>query len=604
MSDRLAEEDPDARGPRSVTVDALPGYLLPNGSEVQMRGFVWLLLGVTGFTLLLACANLANLLLARASARQREIGVRLAIGAGRGRLVRQLLTESIVLALAGACAGVFLADLLIRLLGDFQLPGSVTIASLGIGLDGRLLAVALAIALLTTLFFGLVPAIQATRPEFVHALKGDSVRDGTSGSDRMRKGLIALQVATCCVLLVGSGLFLRTLRQGLDVNLGVDTEGVALARFSLGLLQYEPHDALAFGEDLLERVRGLPGVDAVSLSTRVPLQNGGAMGRFAEVEGYDRPEDEELRIDVVVVSPGYFESLRMPLVSGRGFERSDDESGAGVVVVNHAMANRYWPDGQAVGGMISVGEGFVYRVVGIAADATWNTLADDPTNYVYAPLAQSPELAVNAFLTLAAHTTSDAGALLPAMRAEIQGLEPELPIQTLSTMEDFLNRVLMPQRMGAALLNGLRPVGTAPLGARYRRRGGLHREPEVEGYRRADRTRCSRLRGAGPARHIDGASGGLGSVGRPDHGAYAHEDGRGLHVQGQPHRPPRLRLDRPRTGRRGGCCDAGAREEGHTHGPDPGVEDRVGRPRPGTGPSLFFLAGEPRDHFSVCLRSP
>ncbi len=500
MPDRLAEEDPDARGPRSVTVDALPGYLLPNGSEVQMRGFVWLLLGVTGFTLLLACANLANLLLARASARQREIGVRLAIGAGRGRLVRQLLTESIVLALAGACAGVFLADLLIRLLGDFQLPGSVTIASLGIGLDGRLLAVALAIALLTTLFFGLVPAIQATRPELV--------------------------------------------------------------------------------------------------------QNGGAMGRFAEVEGYDRPEDEELRIDVVVVSPGYFESLRMPLVSGRGFERSDDESGAGVVVVNHAMANRYWPDGQAVGGMISVGEGFVYRVVGIAADATWNTLADDPTNYVYAPLAQSPELAVNAFLTLAAHTTSDAGALLPAMRAEIQGLEPELPIQTLSTMEDFLNRVLMPQRMGAALLNGLRPVGTAPLGARYRRRGGLHREPEAEGYRRADRTRCSRLRGAGPARHIDGASGGLGSVGRPDHGAYAHEDGRGLHVQGQPHRPPRLRLDRPRTGRRGGCCDAGAREEGHTHGPDPGVEDRVGRPRPGTGPSLFFLAGEPRDHFSVCLRSP
>ena len=454
VSDQLAEEDPDARGPRSVTVDALPGYLLPNGSETQMRGFVWLLMGVTGFTLLLACANLANLLLARASARKREIGVRLAIGAGRGRLVRQLLTESTVLALVGAGAGVFLADLLLKLMGNFQLPGSVTIASLGIGLDGRLRLFALAISLVTTLPFGLVPAIQATRPELVHALKGDSVRDGTSGSDRLRKGLIALQVATCCVLLVGSGLFLRTLRQGLDVNLGVDTEGVALARFSLGLLQYEPNDAMVFAEQLLDRARRLPGVDAASVSTRVPLQNGGAMRFFAEVDDYEIAEDEELRVDVVFVSTGYFESLRMPLISGRAFDRSDDESSVEVVVVNQAMADRYWPDGDAVGGVISLGRDNRAQVIGVAGDATWNGLADDATNYVYAPLAQSPDRATRNFLTLAVHTMSNADDLLPPMRAEIQGLEPELPIQTLATMEGFLNRVLMPQRMGAALLSG------------------------------------------------------------------------------------------------------------------------------------------------------
>lgn len=418
VSDQLAEEDPDARGPRSVTVDALPGYLLPNGSEAQMRGFVWLLLGVTGFTLLLACANLANLLLARASARKREIGVRLAIGAGRGRLLRQLLTESTVLALAGAGAGVFLADLLLRLLGNFQLPGSVTIESLGVGLDGRLLLFALAISLVTTLLFGLVPAIQAIRPELVHSLKGDSVRDGTAGSNRLRKGLVALQVATCCVLLVGSGLFLRTLRQGLDVNLGIDTEGVALARFNLGLLQYEPNDAITFSDQLLERALRLPGVDAASVSTRVPLQNGGAMGFFAEVEGYERAEDEELRIDLVFASTGYFESLRMPLASGRGFERSDDGSATPVVVVNQAMANRYWPDGDVVGGRITAG-GTELQVIGVAANATWNGLADEATNYVYTPLAQSPDRAVRSFLTLALHTTGDADALLPAMRAEI-----------------------------------------------------------------------------------------------------------------------------------------------------------------------------------------
>ena len=320
-------------------------------------------------------------------------------------------------------------------------------------MDGRLLLSALAISLATTVLFGLVPALQATRPELVHALKGDSVRDGTSQSDRLRKGLITLQVATCCVLLVGSGLFVRTLRQGLDVNLGVDTEGVALARFSLGLLQYEPNDAMAFTEELLARARRLPGVDAASISTRVPLQNGGALGRFAEIDGYERAEDEELRIDLVFASTGYFESLGMPLLSGRGFERADDGSGAGVVVVNQAMAGRYWPEGHAVGGTIAIGETRL-QVVGVTTDATWNGLADDATNYVYTPLAQSPDEAVRRFLTLTLHTTGDADDLLPPMRAEIQGLEPELPIQTLSTMEGFLNRVLMPQRMGAALLSG------------------------------------------------------------------------------------------------------------------------------------------------------
>ena len=312
ISDQLTEEDPIARGPRSVTVDALPSYQLPNGSEAQIRGFVWLLLGVTGFTLLLACANLANLLLARASARKREIGVRLAIGAGRGRLLRQLMTESVVLAVAGAGLGVFVADTFLRLLGNFQLPGSVTIASLGIGLDGRLLVMALAISLVTSVLFGLVPALQATHPDLVHALKGDSIRDGTSRSNRLRQGLIAVQVATCVVLLVGSSLFLRTLRQGLNVDLGIETDGVALARFSLNLLQYEPSDAITFANELRARANRLPGVDATSVSTRVPLQQGGAMGFFAEVEGYELAPDEELRVDLVFTSTGYFESLGIP----------------------------------------------------------------------------------------------------------------------------------------------------------------------------------------------------------------------------------------------------------------------------------------------------
>ncbi len=454
ISDQLSAEDPAARGPRSVTVDALSGYQLPSGGEAQIRAFVWLLLGVAGFTLLLACANLANLLLARASSRNREVGVRLAIGAGRGRLIRQLLTESTVLAVAGAGLGVLLAGVLLGLLGSFQLPGGVTVASLGIGLDGRLLMVALGISLMTILLFGLVPALQATRPDLVQALKGDSVRDGTARSDRMKQGLIAMQVATCAVLLVGSGLFLRTLREGLNADLGVRTEGVALAQFRLGMLQYEPSEVLAFVDELRTRVGRLPGVDAVSLSSSVPLARGPGIGFFAEVDGYEIAPDEELRVDMVFVSTEYFESIGLPLLQGRGFERSDDESGQAVIVVSESMAEKYWPNGDVIGGTVNPGRRGPAQVIGVAANTTWSGLEDDVTNYAFVPLAHFPEMASRISLTLALHTNRDPRDLLPALRTEIQALEPELPIQRLMTMEDHVNRVLMPQRMGAALLSG------------------------------------------------------------------------------------------------------------------------------------------------------
>ncbi len=453
ISDRLSAEDPGARGPRSVTVDALSGYQLPSGGEAQIRGFVWLLLGVAGFTLLLACANLANLLLVRASSRNRELCVRLAIGAGRGRLIRQFMTESTVLAVIGAGLGVLLASVLLRLLGAFQLPGGVTVASLGIDLDGRLLVVALGTSLLTVLLFGLVPALQATRPDLVQALKGDSIRDGRARSDRMRQGLIAVQIATCAVLLVGSGLFLRTLSEGLNADLGVRTEGVALAQFSLGMLGYEQSEALAFVDQLRTRVGQLPGVDAVSLSSRVPLAQGPGIGFFAEVDGYEIAPDEELRVDMVFVSTEYFESIGLHLLQGRGFERSDVEAGQGVIVVSESMAEKYWPNGEAIGGTVN-SSGRPSQVVGVAANTTWSGLEDDVTNYAFVPLASSLDMVSRIPLTLAVHTTRNAQDLLPAMRAEIQALEPQLPVRRLVTMGDHVNRVLMPQRMGAALLSG------------------------------------------------------------------------------------------------------------------------------------------------------
>ena len=452
ISAQLAEEDPEARGPRSVTVDALPGYALPVGSETQMTRFVWLLLGVVGVTLLLACANVANLLVARASSRTREVGVRLAIGAGRGRLVRQLLTESVVLALLGGAAGLAVAQGVLALMGVLQLPGGVSVSMLEIGLDRGMLAVTLIISLVAGGVFGLAPALHATRPDLVGALKGEAKRRGPKGGLGLRRSLVAVQVALCLVLLAGSGLFLRTLQQGFSVDLGIGRENVALARFPVVQLQYSPEQAMAFTDALQERASRLPGVTAAALSTRVPLQGGGAVGFFFEVDGYQQAPDEELRMDVVFVTSGYFESLGLPLVQGRAISASDDEGSPAVMVVSQSMANAYWPDGGAVGGTVLIGSDGV-EVIGVADDVTWNTLADDVTNYVFVPLAQWNSRAASSFLTLSVRTAGDARSLLPLIRSEVGALERDLPITTLLTMEDQVARVLTTQRMGAVLLS-------------------------------------------------------------------------------------------------------------------------------------------------------
>ncbi|GMR12613.1 MAG: ABC transporter permease [Gemmatimonadota bacterium] len=452
ISAQLAEEDPEARGPRSVTVDALPGYALPVGSEAQMTGFVWLLLGVVGLTLLLACANVANLLVARASSRAREVGVRLAIGAGRGRLMRQLLTESMVLALLGGAAGLAVAWAVLALMGGLQLPGGVSIGMLDIGLDRGMLAVTLIISLVTGVVFGLAPALHATRPDLVGALKGEARLRGLGRGLGLRKSLVAIQVALCLVVLAGSGLFLRTLQRGLSADLGIGLDNVALARFPLAQLQYSPEQAMAFTDALKERASGLPGVTAAALSTRVPLQAGGAIGFFFEVDGYQPRPDEELRMDVVFVTPGYFESLGLPLNEGRVISASDDEGSPNVMVVSQTMASAYWPDGLAVGGTVRTG-GEVVEVIGVVDDVTWNTLADDPTDYVFVPLAQWSSRAASSFLTLSVRTTGDARSLLPLIRSEVGALERDLPITTLQTMEDQVARVLTTQRMGAVLLS-------------------------------------------------------------------------------------------------------------------------------------------------------
>jgi predicted permease len=450
LSDRLREEEPDARGPRSITVDPLDGYILPNAREAEFRTFVLLLGGTVGLTLLLCSANLANLLLARGAGRRRDISIRLAVGATPTRILRLLATESILLAVLGGTAGLFVAAALMQILGGFELPGGVPISSLGVALDARALGVATAITLSTAVMFGFAPAIDGGRTELSHALTSGRGSREERGSARVRKALVAVQIALSLVLLVGSGLFVRTLRAGLATDLGFDPRGVAAIRYSLGLAGYDEEDAWTFAQDLEGRVRAVSGVESVATATRVPLQVGGAMGLFFEVPGYEPAPDEELRIDLIVATREYHETLGIRLLEGRHFSASDGEDGERVAIVSRRMADRYWPPGEAVGGRVSV-SGANFTVVGVVEDATWNGLADEVTNYFYVPMAQARSMATGSITVMA--RSPDADATLGTMRSLMTDMDRDVLTLSASTMDDLVAGVLMPQRMGAILLS-------------------------------------------------------------------------------------------------------------------------------------------------------
>ncbi len=451
ISAQLAEEDPQSRGSRSVTVDALPGYLLPIDQRAALVRFVAFLATVVGFTLLLASANLANLLLGRAVARRREIGIRVAIGASRRRLLRQLLTESLLLAAVGGMLGLLVATWTLDLLSGFELPGRVGVAALEIDLDLRVLTIAGALVVVTGILFGALPAWQSSRPDVVMALKGGTSQPGR-GRPTLRRSLMAVQVAVCLILLVGSGVFVRTMQKALALDLGFDPHGVTVARFNLALLRYTPERAHTFVTTLLERLRGLPWVDAASVSTLMPFEEGGFQGTFVSVDGYEPAQDEEMRVDFLLVSSDYFASVGIPFVRGRGIESSDDTSSQRVIVVSRFMAERYWAGRDPIGGSVRFGERD-FEVVGVAEDTRWRGMIDTPTSYVFLALDQSPATMAQRFLTVAVRGSGDTRLAASAIRDEFRALDPELSLTSLEAMDDRVSRVLMPQRLGSTVLS-------------------------------------------------------------------------------------------------------------------------------------------------------
>jgi len=468
ISDQLAAEDPDARGPRRITVESAHRLIAPAGDEGELTGFVFLLGGVVAFTLLLACANLANLLLARSAARRREIGVRLALGASKARIVRQMLTESTVLALIGGAAGLLVGYWVLSLLSGYQLPGGVDIDRIGAGMDAGVLWFTLGLSLLTGIAFGTVPALQATRINLDASMR-TAGRSATAGPTRLRAGLVAVQVALCLVLLTGSGLFMQALWNGLDTDLGFPAEGLAVASVDLGVLHYSPEEGRTFVDALVQRLEGMPGVTAVGVGTRAPMLPGGTATMLEAVQGYQPATDEELRLEDTVVSDGYFQALGLPVLEGRPLSRTE-VAGRRTMVINREMAERWWPGRSAVGGRVRffgdaprMASGSqtsflpdteeVGDIVGVIENTKWDdgiAIPDYP--FAYTSISASSSW-VSGRLVILARTTEDAAALLPILRGEIAAIEPDVSIITLDTMETLLDGVLMPQHMGARLLS-------------------------------------------------------------------------------------------------------------------------------------------------------
>lgn len=421
----------------------------------------WILSGTmlaVGLVLLIACANVAGMLLARASSREREISIRLALGAGRGRLVRQLLVESLILAGAGAIVGVLLAGWLTRAIGSLSLPIPFPIA-LNLRIDLRVLAFSLAAALVTGVLAGLAPALRSARVDLLTALKGTLTTTRAAGRRwTLRDGLVIGQMAVTTVLLVIAGLLVRSLMASQAAHVGFDANGLAIVSIDTSMAGYDEARARQFVDEAMRRVRALPGVTSAALATRVPFSLNYNRNSIA-IPGRQKSADERGRaIESATVSTDYFGTIGLGIVQGRGFSDQDQPKTPRVIVINETMARLYWPAGNAVGQQVferTLSSGRPLQIVGIVADHAIASVGEAPRPIVYFSLAQQP----GSYDVFIARTRGDDQMLLTDMRRTLLDLDPTLPLIDQQTMRDQVSTVLFPVRAAAMLVTVFSGIG-------------------------------------------------------------------------------------------------------------------------------------------------
>ncbi len=456
----LAREFPEENRGQGVAV--MPSGLIPGEMRSIVAGFLAVLMGFVGLVLVIACFNVTGMLLVRANLRRREVAVRVALGASRWRITRQMLTEGAMLFTLGGVAGllssVWMRDLLLRFAPDLPVP-----LSLDLGLDWRVLGFGLALSLLSGMLASLAPALQTSHTDPMATLKEEPT--GSPRRIRMRNALVLGQTAVTLILLVCAGLFARSLQRAAQVDPGFDLRNLQVIGLDFSLAGMVEPEGLLFADELLRRTRALPGVRSASLAWDLPLDGDGAGLGGVQGAGSQEPE---LSADWNVVTPGYFASMGIPLLRGRDFTGQDGPAGTAVAIVNETLANRLWPGSDAVGQKLlnpQIGAApRVLEVVGVARDQKYRSLGDGSRNFVFAPLQQN----YLGQLTLAIRAEPGAP-VVPEVRALLRSMNPYLPILQAQSMEEFAGFGLLPQRLagwGAGCLGlvGMLLAGTGLYG--------------------------------------------------------------------------------------------------------------------------------------------
>ena len=444
----------DNKGRSAGSISLLDARVNPQGQAgAPLVRLSVILMAVVGIVLLIACANIANLLLARASRRRKEIAVRLALGAGRMRLVRQLLTESTLLSILGAGLGLLLAQwLLAGLQGtDLQLPLPV---GEDLTIDRQVLLFTALLAIVTGLLFGLAPAIQASRHDVVPVLKNEIVpagggRRGFARFLALRQVLVVAQIALSLVALVAAGVFLRSLTSAERTSTGFETRGVLVMNFNLGREGYTRERGLVFFDEAASRIASLPGVRAAAIAQNPPLAGG--LLRSVFPEGQDTTTRDRILVQVNSVGVDYFDAIGIPLLRGRDFARTDAPGAPLVVIVNETMAERFWPGADPIGKRFKFfGDDQFTTVVGVARNSKYNGVAEDPIPFIYQPLLQNytPQA------TLHVRADGNAALLAAAVRQEVQRIDPTLSVFNIRTLQEQVSESLAPLRTNVIVLVG------------------------------------------------------------------------------------------------------------------------------------------------------
>ena len=443
---RLEADFPDTNRGRGIRL--WPLWQTPFNNANTLLPTLEIMLAVVVFVLLIACANVGNLLLVRSFARRHEMTVRLAIGAGRGRLLKQLFTEGLILSAFGAAGGLLVAHwcrhalvLLFPARGGvaMHLPGEI---------DWRVLALSAGVCLIATLLLGLIPAMQTSKIDLAGALKSDSAGVvGGGGRAWVRSGLVVMQVSLSFVLLVGAGLLLQSLQKIRNTGPGFSTRNVLDTAVNLVPAGYDAPRAQSFQDELLQRVKTLPGVESAAFARMTPLSYGSFSSTVIAVDGYQPPLEEQPTVEYNEVGPEYFATMGIPLVSGREFTRADDEKAALVAVVNETMAAKYWRGKNPIGERVQVKSRWM-QVVGVAKDSKYQSVREAPKPFFYVPLRQNFSRGAGLFI----RTPLSPGTMATALAREVHALDGNLALYEVITLQEQVDRSTSPRQVAVTLV--------------------------------------------------------------------------------------------------------------------------------------------------------